>query len=115
MPSTKPSSTTYISTPKPITDRLTLDASASYYYRSETQYDPGELYARQPGYDLVGLNIGIGAPDGAWRVGAFARNLFDTRFHAAVIGLPFTAGAGAVNWNTRDGRRTIGGQVAIRF
>lgn len=100
---------------QPITDRLTLDASASYYYRSETQYDPGELYARQPGYDLVGLNIGIGAPDGAWRVGAFARNLFDTRFHAAVIGLPFTAGAGAVNWNTRDGRRTIGGQVAIRF
>lgn len=100
---------------QPLTDRLTLDASASYYYRSAVGYDPGEAFTRQPGYDLVGLNIGVGAPDGAWRIGAFARNLFDTRFHASVIGLPFSNAGGAVNWNTRDGRRTIGGQLAVRF
>ncbi|MBB5697929.1 TonB-dependent receptor [Sphingomonas yantingensis] len=99
----------------PINDRLKLDASGTYYYRSEVTYDPGELYARQPGYDVVGLNIGIGAPDGSWRVGAFARNLFDTKFQSAVIVLPFTTPGGAVNWNTRDGRRTIGVQLSGRF
>lgn len=100
---------------QPISERLTLDASGTYYYRSKVQYDPGEAYARQPGYDLVGLNVGIGAPDGAWRIGAFARNLFDTRFQASVIGLPFSDPGATVNWNTRDGRRTIGGQLAVRF
>ncbi|WP_076070023.1 TonB-dependent receptor [Sphingomonas montana] len=100
---------------QPLTERLTLDASASYYYRSGVSYDAGEAFARQGGYDLVGLNVGVGAPDGAWRIGAFARNLFDTRFHSSVIGLPFSASGGVVNWNTRDGRRTIGGQLAVRF
>jgi iron complex outermembrane receptor protein len=100
---------------QPLGDTLTLDASANYYYRSETTYDPGELYARQPGYDIVGLNIGVGAPDGSWRVGAFARNLFDQKFHSAVIVLPFTTSGGAVNWNTRDGRRTLGVQLSSRF
>ncbi len=100
---------------QPLTERLTLDASGTYYYRSAVSYDPGEAYARQPGYDLVGLNVGVGAPDGAWRVGVFARNLFDTHFQASVIGLPFSAPGGTVNWNTRDARRTIGGQVSVRF
>lgn len=100
---------------QPITDAISLDASANYYYRSETTYDPGELYARQPGYDIVGLNIGVGDPDGKWRVGAFARNLFDQKFHASVIVLPFTTPGGAVNWNTRDGRRTLGVQLSGRF
>lgn len=100
---------------QPITEQLTFDAAATYYYRSAVSYDPGEAYARQPGYDLVGLNIGVGAPDGAWRIAAFARNLFDTRFQSSVIGLPFAPPGGAVNWNTRDGRRTIGGQLAVRF
>lgn len=99
----------------PLSDSVSLDASANYYYRSETTYDPGELYARQPGYDLVGGTIGIGAPDGRWRVAAFARNLFDTKFHSAVIVLPFTTPGGAVNWNTRDGRRTLGVQLSGRF
>ncbi|MFD1786153.1 TonB-dependent receptor [Sphingomonas floccifaciens] len=99
----------------PLSDSLKLDGSATYYYRSEVTYDPGELYARQPGYDLVGLNIGIGAPDGRWRVGAFARNLFDTKFQSAVIVLPFTTPGGVVNWNTRDGRRTLGVQLSGRF
>ncbi|WP_294266969.1 hypothetical protein [uncultured Sphingomonas sp.] len=48
-------------------------------------------------------------------MGAFARNLFDTKFQSAVIVLPFTTPGGAVNWNTRDGRRTIGVQLSGRF
>jgi iron complex outermembrane receptor protein len=32
-----------------------------------------------------------------------------------VIGLPFSDPGGAVNWNTREGRRTIGGSLELRF
>jgi len=100
---------------QPLSATLALDASATYYYRSEVQYDAGELFARQPGYDLVGLNVGVGDIDGAWRVGVFARNLFDKKFHSSVIALPFTTPGGAVNWNTRDGRRTLGVQLSGKF
>ncbi|MBJ6121627.1 TonB-dependent receptor [Sphingomonas mollis] len=100
---------------QPITDSISLDASATYYYRSKVFYDVGNSFSQQPGYDLVGLNVGVGAPDGRWRVGAFARNLFDTRFVSSVIGLPFANAGGAVNWETRDGRRTVGVQLSGRF
>lgn len=100
---------------QPIGNGLALDASGTYYYRSRVQYDPGEAFTNQPGYSIVGANLGIGAEDGGWRVGLFARNLFDKKFHSAVIGLPFTSGAGTVNWNTRDGRRTLGVQVSGAF
>lgn len=100
---------------QPLDDTLTLDASGTYYYRSRVGYDPGEAFTNQPGYSIFGANIGIGRSDGAWRIGAFARNLFDKKFQSSVIGLPFTGGAGTVNWNTRDGRRTIGAQLSGRF
>ena len=59
--------------------------------------------------------MGIGAADGSWRVGAFVRNAFDKRFHAAVIGLPFADAGGVVNWNTREGRRVAGVSVEAKF
>ncbi|MGE8136172.1 hypothetical protein ACQKO5_21475, partial [Novosphingobium subterraneum] len=45
----------------------------------------------------------------------FARNLLDKRFHASVIGLPFADAGGAVNWLTREGRRTLGASLEAKF
>ncbi len=98
-----------------IGSQFVLDASANYYYRSEVQYDVGDIYSRQDAYSTVGLNIGFGPSSGTWRVGAFARNLFDERFHAAVIGLPFADPGATVNWNTREGRRTVGVSLEVVF
>ena len=100
---------------QPLTDRFALDASATYYYRSAVFYDVGNVLSRQRPYDIVGLNIGVGAPDRRWRVGAFARNLFNTRFVSSVIGLPFANPGGEVNWETREGRRTVGVQLSGKF
>jgi iron complex outermembrane receptor protein len=63
----------------------------------------------------VNLNLGIGSPDGRWCLGAFARNLFDTPFQSAVIGLPFSNASATVNWETREGRRTVGDSLESHF
>lgn len=100
---------------QPIGDRLVFDASANYYLRSRVQYNVGNPDAAQPGFGIAGLNLAIGDVDGAWRVSVFARNLFDKRFHAAIGPLSFSAPGGIWNWNTRDGRRTIGAAFETRF
>ncbi len=99
----------------PVNDHMTFDWSANFYYRSRVQYDVANAISFQPGYATVGLNAGLGHPDGNWRVGVFVRNLFDQRFHTAVIGLPFSDVGGEVNWLAREGRRTIGGSVEMKF
>ncbi|NOW48584.1 iron complex outermembrane receptor protein [Novosphingobium sp. SG751A] len=99
----------------PINERLAFDWSSNVYYRSKVQYDVGNALSYQPGYYTIGLNTGIGAPDGGWRVGLFVRNLLDQRFHASVIGLPFADAGGEVNWLTREGRRTIGVSATAKF
>ena len=99
----------------PVNDRLMVDWSANFYYRSRVQYAVAEAYAYQKGYGTIGLNAGIGHPDGNWRIGAFVRNLLDQRFHAAVITLPFSDAGGYVNWLTREGRRTVGVSAQLQF
>jgi iron complex outermembrane receptor protein len=99
----------------PINESLMFDWSANLYYRSSVQYAAAQAFVSQPGYGTIGLNAGIGHPDGNWRLGVFARNLLDQRFHSAIIGLPFSDPGGRVNWLTREGRRTIGASAELRF
>ena len=95
--------------------RLQIDAAANYYYRSRVQYDVANSYSVQGGYGIAGGTIGLGDPDGLWRVAVFVRNAFDKRFQAAVIGLPFADAGGEVNWNTREARRTVGVSIEGKF
>lgn len=99
----------------PISSTVQFDWSANVYYRSRVQYDVANAISFQKGYATLGLNAGIGHPDGNWRVGVFARNLLDQRFHASVIGLPFADPGGEVNWLTREGRRTLGISAELKF
>ena len=99
----------------PVSETLEFDFATNVYYRSKVQYDVANAISFQKGYATLGLNVGIGHPDGNWRIGVFARNLLDQRFHAAVIALPFADAGGEVNWMTREGRRTIGVSANMRF
>lgn len=99
----------------PISDTLQFDWSANGYYRSRVQYAVANAYAFQKGYATIGLNMGIGHPDGNWRLGVFARNLIDQRFNSSVIHLPFADSGAYVNWLTREGRRTLGVQAQMQF
>ncbi|MCE7798045.1 TonB-dependent receptor [Sphingobium sufflavum] len=99
---------------QPITETLTFDASANISHRSKAQNAVGDLNTVQPGYEVVNLNVGLGDADGAWRIGAFVRNLFDVDFNSAILGLPFSDG-GYVNWRTREAARTFGVSLEGRF
>jgi iron complex outermembrane receptor protein len=94
---------------------LLVDAAANYYYRSKVQYDVANAYSVQGSYGIVGGKLGVGDPDGLWRVAVFVRNAFDKRFQVAVIGLPFADAGGEVNWNTREARRTVGVSIEEKF
>jgi iron complex outermembrane recepter protein len=99
----------------PISSSLVFDSALNYYYRDEVDNTAGDTLSIHPDYQVVNLNLGIGASDSSWRLGVLARNLFDERFHAAILGLPFAQPGGTVNWQTRDGRRTVGVSLEARF
>jgi len=94
---------------------LAFDAAANYYFRDRVYGAAGDSTTIEPSYQIVNLNLGIGAQDQLWRVSAFARNLFDQHFSSAIIGLPFSNPGATVNWATREGRRTIGVAIESRF
>jgi iron complex outermembrane receptor protein len=99
----------------PINSNLQFDWSTNVYYRSRVQYDVANAISFQKGYATIGLNAGLGDPNGKWRIGVFARNLLDKHFVASVIGLPFADAGGEVNWLTREGRRTLGINAELKF
>lgn len=99
----------------PINDQLTFDWASNVYYRSRVNYDIANPISTQAGYATIGLNVGVGAANGSWHLGAFARNLLDKHFVAGVIGLPFADAGGEVNWRTREGQRTLGLSAQMKF
>ncbi len=92
---------------KEINDTFTFDASTTWVWRSSFRtsgYDPNTV---NPGYGTLALNAGIGAPDGQWRVGFFARNLFDKFFTAAIQSNSYDNG-GYTNVLNIEAVRTVG-------
>lgn len=92
-----------------------LDLSANASYRSKASYGVGETDYVQGAFTVANVAVKLSPEHEKWHVGLFVRNLFDQHYQAAVIGLPFTAPGGLVNWNTRDARRTVGITVGARF
>jgi iron complex outermembrane receptor protein len=89
---------------QPLADGKTLDASTGVYYKSKSYavgYDPNTVI---DGFSVVSLNAGFSAPNGAWRIGMFARNLFDQ----PVISSIFNFAGGRIAAYSPDSRRTVG-------
>jgi iron complex outermembrane recepter protein len=89
---------------QPLAGRYVLDASTDVFYKSRsysTGYDPTTLI---PAFSIVSLNGGFSAADGSWRVGVFARNLFDT----PVVSSIFNFAGGRIAAYSPESRRTVG-------
>lgn len=99
----------------PLANGFAIDGAVSYYYRDKTYSTAGDEATRLPAYDLVNLNLGLGAADGAWRVGLFARNLFDKHFNLGMLGAAFAPTGTLLNTVNREGRRTAGVSLSARF
>lgn len=98
-----------------VLDGLLLDMNVNYAWRDKTYNAVGNPDTRHPAYGVVNVSVGLGADDGAWRVGLFARNLLDENFKAAILATPFANVGNYVNWNAREGRRTLGVSLETQF
>lgn len=98
-----------------VLEGLLFDTNVNYAWRDKTYNAVGNPDTKHPAYGVVNVSIGLGADDGTWRAGLFARNLFDENFKAAILATPFANVGNYVNWNAREGRRTLGVSLETRF
>lgn len=98
-----------------VLEGLLFDMNVNYAWRDKTYNAVGNPDTKHPAYGVVNISVGFGADDGAWRAGLFARNLFDENFKAAILATPFANVGNYVNWNVREGRRTLGVSLETRF
>jgi iron complex outermembrane receptor protein len=99
---------------QPIGNGLAVDASANYLYRSGFYTNGVDPNTKIEGYGIVNMNVGLGSEDGGWRVGVFARNLFDIYYVSAIETGIFDTG-GLVNVINPEAQRTIGVMLDGRF
>jgi iron complex outermembrane receptor protein len=93
---------------------LAVDANANWAWRDATQAQIGDPNARVDAYGLLGGDVGIGAENGRWRFGVYARNLLDQRFYA-----PYSAGVinpgGYFKIVMPDAFRTVGVKLSFKL
>lgn len=99
---------------RPVGHGLMADATANYLYRSDFYTNGTDPNTRVDGYGIANINVGLGAEDRSWRIGLFARNLFDKYYISAIETGSFDEGA-LVNTLNPDARRTIGVMLDTRF
>jgi len=98
-----------------VTDNLVLDAHATWSWKSKVFFAVNDPNTIQPGYGIFNANVGVGPRDGAWRMGLFARNLFDQHYVVGIIPTFFDTG-GYANFPDPSGNsfRTVGVSLDVR-
>ncbi|MFO6446406.1 TonB-dependent receptor [Erythrobacter sp. NE805] len=107
----------------PLGDSLALFLSGNAAYNSGYITDEATLNDyKQPSFWLLDANIGIGHPDGKWRLSLVAQNLTDEIFTITTGGRPFLAGTnnnglpiGDDFIMTQNRGRQIFAQASFRF
>lgn len=99
---------------QPVGHGLAFDVSANYLYRSAFYTNGVDPNTKIDGYGIVNLNVGLGSEDDNWRVGIFARNLFDKYYISAIETGIFDTG-GLVNVINPEAQRTLGLMLDARF
>lgn len=95
---------------------LEFDASTHWSWRDSTYTITGDPHTKMAAYGILNLNIGLGARDGTWRVGLYARNLLDQRFYSIIPGGILNPGKGAYFRITRpDAFRTVGVSFSFKL
>lgn len=68
---------------QPVSDRLVVFGYANQTWRSDTALYTLSDHARQDGYGLTNIGLGIRAPDDKWSINVWARNLLDKEYAVA--------------------------------
>jgi iron complex outermembrane receptor protein len=94
---------------------LKMDANATWSWRQSVYSINGDPNSRVPSYGIVNANIGIGGENGNWRIGVYARNLFDRHFYGRYPALPNFNTGGYERVISPDAFRTIGVTLTGNF
>lgn len=93
---------------------LTLSGNAAYnsgYITDESKFDD---YV-QPSFWLVDANVGIGHPDGKWKLSMVAQNLFNQIYTITTGGRPFLPPGGDDFVMTQNRGRQIFAQISFKY
>lgn len=95
-----------------LAENLQLDVSADYNWRSSQYLHLDDPESLEGSYGLLQARIGVGPPDGQWRVGAYGRNLTNSYYidQSSLI-FPFYR----IGQTDTNAGRTLGGFVSARF
>lgn len=100
---------------------LKVDASANWSWRDDAYALTADKASIVESYGILNGNIGIGAENGSWRLGIYARNLLDQMFFASTPALNIPSLQPAFNVNGReryispDAFRTVGMKLSVAF
>jgi iron complex outermembrane receptor protein len=97
----------------PVNDIMQVDANVNWSWRSSTFGVVADPVAKTASYGIFNGSIGISGKDRDWRVGLYARNLFDKHF-VAISHNPFDAG-GLTQAISNDGFRTLGVSLDVKL
>lgn len=100
-----------LSVDRPVNDRYTVHGNIGLSYRSKTYKLVAQPTSIQNGYALVNARASIGPSDDAWRLGVYARNLFDQDFFVQQKNFNF----GTTRLTPNEGRRTVGAFASVKF
>ncbi|WDS35440.1 TonB-dependent receptor [Pseudoxanthomonas sp.] len=96
-------------------DNLSLDMSGGWSWRSSFYNAIGQEQTMTGSYGIVNGTVGIGSSDGRWRVGVYARNLFDKRYRAYIISTAVLNPYGLDQQFASDSFRTVGLSLDMKF
>lgn len=100
---------------QPVGSDLQFDTGVNWAWRDDTLAVNGDPKSRIGAYGLFNGTMGIGAEDGGWRLGVYARNLFNKHFGAPYAASSQINPGGYSIIVMPEAFRTIGGTASFRF
>jgi iron complex outermembrane receptor protein len=73
---------------RPLSTSLSGFINANWAYRDD-QYIAYDIQDKQPGYDLLGLQVGVRSTDGRWNLRAWCDNCTDQHYATTYFNAPF--------------------------
>jgi iron complex outermembrane receptor protein len=97
---------------------LTAYGYIGWNWQSEVSYAAnGDPKQQQKAFGLLGGNIGVGAPDNAWRLSVYASNLLNKHWAAGISPAPTAAlnPGGTIQYFSPDSFRHLGVRLDAKF
>lgn len=95
--------------------KMSFDLGASFRSKALMAF-PNDPSTIQKGYTLWNAAVGLGSPDGNWKVSVFGKNLTDERYTIVNFSTPFGAAANSYSqFIPAEAQRTVGVSLDLAY